>query len=136
MGNTSKLELLLKANDISNPFTVAPGDVILIPDPINSEKKFLMASAVSKIREIVRKQYIDTTKATITNTGDTLQEYADREKTMLPPNYAKTGDKELMFKNGEIVLGPNITRATDKNVEIPLTKRLFIEKIKNIKNGK
>ena len=136
MGDASKLKILLKANDISNPYTIEEGDVLIIPDPILSESKFTATASATDMGTIIRKQYIDPKKAIIQNTGDSLSAYLEREKTSLPPNYAKTGDTEMLFANGKIILGPNVTRPTEKVTEydIPIAKQKLIQKIKQ--NGR
>lgn len=132
MGNHNNLEILLKGNEISNPFSIDEGDILLIPDPINSDSKFETASISSNPAAEIRKQYIDPKKASIVNTGDTYEEYSEREKTSLPPNYSKTGDKELAFVNGKIILGPDVSKTSSKESDIPLTKINFIEKMKKL----
>lgn len=131
MGDQNKLEILLKSNEISNPFSVDAGDVIVIPDPITSENKFSMTLDETSNRNIILRQYLDPNKELIKNTGDSYDAYAEREKTMLPPNYAKSNDKELLFENGNIILGPNVTRDKLENTETALSKLKIIEKIKN-----
>lgn len=135
MGDSNKLEILLKANDISNPFTVDAGDTFIIPDPISSPNKFTATVVTDDPRTKIRKQYLDPKKTSIKNTGDNYQDYIEREKTMLPPNYAKTGDKEIIVANGKIILGPHITRSVDKSKDVPLSMEKFIEKLKGLKNG-
>jgi hypothetical protein len=134
MGTMDKTEILLKANDISNPFTLNAGDILIIPDPVNSEKKFIIETTTNDPAHLIRKQYVDNNKAMLTNTGDSLQSFTDREKTKLPPNYSKTGDKEMMFIDGDIVLGPNVSRTVQEG-EMPLEKQLYLNKIKKLING-
>jgi len=131
LGDQSKMEILLKSNEISNPFSLEPGDIILIPDPIESKEKFITMEPANDPRAKVRKQYADPTKKLMKETGDSYEKYKEREKKKLPPNYSKYGDKEMQFADGQIILGPHISRKVDKTKDIPLSKQKLIDKLKN-----
>jgi len=132
MGNVDKLEILLKANEISNPFSIDENDIMLIPEVITSDKKFVTELVGGDVRKIIKKQYIDPKKSDIKNTGDNYEDYRDREKTMLPPNYAKEDDKEFVLTGGKIVLGPYVTKKAYKG-DVPLAKQRFLEKMQELR---
>lgn len=129
--NTIYAEFILKFNGISNPFAIANGDVILIPD-LNSAKQNVKEeqaaagdNAESKIRKSYK--YLDPTKAPTTdpnavkfdnrdlrnNPGGTasgnnkgLNELALEEA--LPPNIAAEGQNQVTYRNGRVYFGEGI----------------------------
>jgi hypothetical protein len=131
-GDISKLEILLKANEISNPFTIEGGDVLILPDVNNIDNFISKSEKEENPSNIIRKQYNKmSNKSNIINKGDTISNYENQSK--LPPNYAKEGDVELMFtEDGGIILGPNVTEKTIDD-DMPLSKEKLISKIKKLK---
>ena len=133
LGSVHKTEILLKGNEISNPFAVDENDFFLIPELVTAEDKFVTTLVSGDPRKIIKKQYIDPKKSEIKNTGDNYDDYKDREKTSLPPNYAKEGEKEFVLSNGKIILGSNTGKAAESDV--PLTKERFINRIKKVRTS-
>jgi hypothetical protein len=129
MGDMNNMEVLLKANEISNPFSLEGGDVLLIPDIINT-KQYFVSEVDNETVLRIKKQYVDSTKREMKDTGDSIDQFIEREKTSLPPNYAKDGDKELQFVGGKIILGPNVSSSSKNEIDIPLAKQKLIEKLK------
>lgn len=130
-----RMEELLKSNDVSNPFSIEAGDVFLVPDLLMNEENFSSIGVLSDIRTKIKKQYIDSTKAPDTEKiANTLTEFKEREKTALPPNFAKDGDKEMLIKDGVIVFGPNVTRKKIKQENLLATEQ-YMEKIKSNKKN-
>lgn len=134
-GNIERLEELLKGNDVSNPFAIEEGNVFLVPDLMSTKTHFTSLGVLSDIRAKIRKQYIDSSKAPdTTGMNDALASYKEREKTALPPNISKEGDREMIIKDGVIVFGPDVTRKKTKTEELLATQN-YLEKLrKNNKN--
>ncbi|MCK9574592.1 MAG: hypothetical protein WC979_01665 [Candidatus Pacearchaeota archaeon] len=110
-GNIYRAEDLLKSNEVSNPFAINAGESFLVPEMTTAKEVFKSAGIIEDVRKAIRKQYIDATKAPDTSAMNTaLNDYKQREKTALPPNYSKEGDKEMIIKDGVIYFGPNVTR--------------------------
>lgn len=131
LGNVDKLEVLLKGNAISNPFAVDENDLFLIPEIVTAENKFETTYVTDDPNTIIKKQYIDSKKVNIKNTGDNYKDYNSNEKTMLPPNYAKDGETEFMLSNGKIILSQPAVKTMS---ETPLEKEIFIAKITSKSN--
>lgn len=130
--NIEKIEDLLKANDISNPFAINESEPILIPNIISANEQFKTMGIIADVRKKIRQQYIDTSKAPDTGEFDTaLDEFKSREKTSLPPNIAREGDKEMLIKDGIIVFGPDVTR-NKKEILSSKDKEDLLNKLKNI----
>lgn len=110
-GNTERIEDLLKSNDVSCPFAIDELEIFLIPDLISAKNNYTSLGIITNVREKIRKQYIDISKTPDTKKmHDALEDFKNREKTALPPNIAKTGDKEMIIKDGIIIFGPDVTR--------------------------
>ena len=81
----SKLEILLKANEISNPFTIEGGDVLILPDVNNIDNFISKSEKEENPSNIIRKQYNKmSNKSNIINKGETNSDYENQSK--LPPN--------------------------------------------------
>ena len=120
--NALYAEYILKYNGISNPFTMAQGDIIVIPD-LGSAKEATKnladdteGSDAKRIRNSYK--YIDPTKAPKRD-GDV--ENFDRRNLStkkdqladgaLPPNMAQEGDKGITYRNGRVFFGENVAES-------------------------
>lgn len=112
----SYLELILKYNNILNPFSINEGDVLEIPD---TEGLFIEWKAVKEIGDgesaiagenAVRDQFIDNKRLTVPDQKriEYLQKKAAQKKNgpkqILPPNILKTGDTNIDIINDSIII--------------------------------
>jgi len=136
---TIHIEKLLKFNDISNPFTIDTGDILLIPDLVYANINMKTGSGRDTQKFDIRNQYIDPEKES--KLDPALANFDKRDKAKkpdpskttpaLPPNFANIGEKEIEIKGGKIYFGPNVSK--DRNqCEEPLSKSEFLAKL--IKN--
>lgn len=129
--NTVYAEFILKYNGISNPFSIAPDDVILIPDldtaKLNTKKRTSDGAGERENRIRNYYKYIDPTKAPkrseqleefnkrkikrpSSGRGDDIRRGAeDTEEGMLPPNIAQPGESQITQRNGRIYFGENVS---------------------------
>jgi hypothetical protein len=138
----SFIENMLKFNNISNPFTLAPGDILGTFDPYSMTKNTRNTSVSLKSRDQVRKQYITPEKKSQSDPKFTSFDKRNKEKkkpsnsTMMPPNFAAFGDKEIEIRGGKIFFGECVSKPQGNDAE-PLSKSEFISKlIKNRLNNK
>jgi len=126
--NTIYTEYVLKYNGISNPFTIAEGDVIAIPN-LDSAKKNTKSrtdeaegSDVQRIRNSYK--YIDPTKIpkkdgalddfnrrSLSKKKDTISDSKKKDTISdgaLPPNIAQEGEKGITYRNGRVYFGEGI----------------------------
>jgi len=109
--NTIHAEYILKYNGISNAFTIAPGDVILIPD-LNSAKDNVKKegtgadSPENRIR--LSYKYLDPTKAPSKDKNAIAFEDRNLKEGALPPNIAEEGAKQIVHRNGRVYFGEGI----------------------------
>ena len=106
-------EIILKYNNISNPFSINEGDVLLIPEPGSAFKKWNRIKEISDIEteiDNIRAQFLDTKR--LSKKDAARVEYLQRKasqlkngsKQILPPNILKSGEENLNINNGEITI--------------------------------
>jgi hypothetical protein len=106
--NISFVDLLLKTSDISNPFSISKDDIVIVYELIEMINDVDTNSAQRKnIEEIIRQQYIDETKKPMFD--NTINKFRN-EPAKLPPNITKIDQKDVIVKNGKVILGDNITQ--------------------------
>jgi hypothetical protein len=128
-GDDGKLDLLLKYNGISNPFSIQAGDVLVIPDPymMASKIKLPVADDTSEYNEQISEfKYI-------TKQSDNVRlELLKRKSSQrLPPNANQPGDTNIKYKDGKIVFGEDVTTVNKENCPETLTRAKVKERILN-----
>lgn len=109
--NMDKAELILKYNNISNPFSITEGDILLIPDDnlplVKWQRVNPMAS--KEISELnIRDQFVNSKR--LTERDAKRVEYLKRKAAqkangsseIVPPNILKSGEKNIIIENGKI----------------------------------
>jgi len=103
-GDATKSDLILKFNNISDPFSIAEGESIKIPAATFPYKTL---DRVTEVEEnIVKQQFIDSKRLSKKdqNRVDALKAKYDKE-ALLPPNVIPVGKKAFKIKNGKITFG-------------------------------
>ena len=115
-GSTSYADYLLKYNNISNPFTINEGDILLIP----SDKSGLInfKKPVDKLTEedgdVIRDKFLKTKRLPIEDQKRIeylkrkAAQYPNGATEILPPNVLKTGGANVTIKDGVIKLNGTI----------------------------
>lgn len=88
-GNANYLDALMKYNEIQDAFTVANGDIILIPEIQVLENSYIKGISSNNVFYFNDKQEV---------------------KQNTPPNKMKSGKKNVVFKDGRMILGAYITK--------------------------
>jgi vacuolar-type H+-ATPase subunit I/STV1 len=103
-GNASMLDIILKYNNISNPFSLVEGQTIAIPVAEISISKFERAPVIEE--NIVKQQFVDTKRLSKKDQKriEALKKKYDKEN-LLPPNVLDIGKKTFKFERGRIVFG-------------------------------
>jgi len=120
-GDASYVDVICKANGISNPFAVAPGTILAIPD------KFAANYSFKKPKKIInnpRDQFTEPKRASQKDKAR-LEFLKDKSKTKkngskenLPPNMLKTGEQyRKMQANGTILLGANMKTTNNPKIK-------------------
>lgn len=132
-GDDGMLDLLLKYNGISNPFSLAPGDLLAIPEPIQMKKMMRMPMADEDIEysmEVKEFKYFDEAVKRDNKRMMLLMQKA-KNKELLPPNVNQPGDKNIKFKDGKVVFGEDVTAINKQNCPETLTRARVKEKLLN-----
>jgi hypothetical protein len=110
-GNSDYSELILKYNNISNPFSIAAGDELVIPDQDNVLVKWNRVKPIDDIEvelDAIRSQFMDTKRLSTQDAKrvEYLKKKASQKKNgskaILPPNVLKPNEKNIDINNGEI----------------------------------
>lgn len=103
-GDQTKLDLILKFNGISDPFSLAVGETVLVPDP--STAYYKLERPRSYEENIVKQQFIDTKRLSKKDARriEALKKKYNKE-TLLPPNVIPVGKKNYEFDGREVRLG-------------------------------
>lgn len=110
-GTEDGLEIILKYNGISNPYSLKKGQILAIPDKKSAEARY---KQYKKVNNSPRSQF--TNNKRLTQKDKKRQEFLKKqsEKKLngssenLPPNMLKENQKTKIIKNGKILLGANL----------------------------
>ena len=107
----SKLDLILKFNRISDPFSIKPGEILKIPNEFIAYYK-LERPSVAIDNNAVKQQFLDTKRLSKEDERrvEALKKKYGKEE-LLPPNVIPTGKKTYEFDGGTIRLGKQVQTA-------------------------
>jgi len=135
-GNIKNVEMLMKLNGVSNPFSIDEGDIMIIADPVTGRSAMINNAIVN--RGDVRKQYFQPEKEgkpdpklKVFTQRQVVKPNKKKNGQALPPNYANPGDKELEIIGGKIVFGANVSAGGTGTTDVPLEKQKFLDSLKN-----
>lgn len=132
--NTMYAEIILKYNGISNPFSIQEGDIILIPNldsvqSIISTQKGTESDGSKVIRDSYK--YIDPIKyPKISDEFQNRQIINDAKEGDLPPNIAKEGETQIIYRNGRVYFGDGV----DTCLQNGMTTSEFLTNVIKSKN--
>jgi hypothetical protein len=130
-GSSSDLDILLKFNSISNPYSLDAGQILLVPDKNDFFTKFRNNAAVIKdVNDIVfdKKKLPAKDLARLTF----LQAKAAQQQnpgTVLPANFDDQGNREVSVRDGKIIFGENVSLPKDKCTGQTITRAEMKAKI-------
>ena len=115
-GDASYADFLLKYNNISNPFTIGEGDILLIPSIKSGLINFKKPIDVSAIEDsdVIRDKFLKTKRLPIEDQKRIeylkrkAAQYPNGATEILPPNVLKTGGANVTIKDGVIKLNGTI----------------------------
>ena len=112
-GTNAMGDVILKFNNISNPFSFVEGDIIMIPDRSIGMRnwKELVGFDIPELNE-VKAQFLETKRLTeadvkrVKYLKDNAEKKANGSSVPAPPNILKPGDSNISVGNGKISLNP------------------------------
>tara|TARA_Y100000389_G_scaffold155672_1_gene156381 strand:- start:537 stop:1046 length:510 start_codon:yes stop_codon:yes gene_type:complete len=108
LGSEDKIDVLLKCNQISNPFSIKSGDILVIPQLESFEKFYKTPKVDEKTIKDTKSLFIDPKKASKKdkNRVDRLSNIAKTKKNgskeITTPNKLKSGDTNITKNKGSI----------------------------------
>lgn len=113
-GTNAMGDVILKFNNISNPFSFIEGDIIMVPDRSIGLRnwKELVGFDIPELNQ-VKAQFLETKRLTEADAKRVEYIKAKAEKksngssTPAPPNILKPGDSNILIGNGRISLNPS-----------------------------
>jgi hypothetical protein len=107
-------EIIMKINQISNPFSIQAGDILIIPR-LDYAKRFYTRPAIKDTNRIdlTKQKYLDPTRASKKDQrrlAKLLNMAKDRKngaKEILPTNKLRTNEAPFKFVKGAILFGHN-----------------------------
>ena len=132
-GDSSLWDILLKFNGISNPFSFEPGELIFSP-PMDT----LMQSAVGPKTVPEKGEVVDSNgneKKLIKPRNNTdvkrLDALRKKVKELVPSNVNKTGVKNIVTRDGLVVLGGSMSQSSESNKSGSLSRDRVITNLNN-----
>ena len=113
-GSGQYIDAICILNNISNPFSIEEGDVLIIPNVSTNENSIYFRPKLAKTPDKIQSQYINTDRMSQKDKSriDRLAAKGSGKegavRTPLPPNVLQPGQKSKKMKDGEILLGTNI----------------------------
>lgn len=126
----SNYELLMKYNGISNPFSIAPGEFLLIP-PYKAitaalvPAKTILEKGVAKLSSNEDKLLNPKT----VKDKKRLAALKDRVKEIVPPNVNTAGNKNIKVKDGKVIFGDDVTQINKDNCPVPISRARLIQQL-------
>jgi len=124
-GNHDYMDLILKYNGISNPFSLYEGQVIFLPDLTELEKLVKEPKKIEDISNVdideVESVFIDP-KTTQDEKRLEMLKKQNRGREVLPSNVNKKGDKNVKIKDGKIVFGEDVTAVNKDDCPEPISR--------------
>ena len=106
-GTTEGLDIILKFNGISDPFSLNPGETLWIP--IDTISYYKLESPTAFEENPIKKQFIDTKRLSKTDQRrlEALKKKYNKE-ALLPPNVIPLGKKTYQFDGTNVRLGMHV----------------------------
>jgi hypothetical protein len=137
------VDQLLKFNGISNPFSVAEGDILYIPPMDVLNKTFKKPGIGISESNLVRDRFVETKRLPIKdqNRLDYLKRKAalkpNGAKEILPPNVLPSDKQNVIIENGQLTVGAALPSSADRTSALLTSNKAFpgeIQKINTINN--
>ena len=134
--DSSLWDVILKFNGISNPFSFEPDEIIFAP------QMQVMMKSLTRPRIVPEKGAVsesnENEKALIspkTNKDKKMLEALRKKVTeIVPPNVNKTGVKNVVSRDGVVVLGGSMSQSKESNAAGSLSRSRVINNLNNSNN--
>tara|TARA_B100000963_G_scaffold349061_1_gene357563 strand:- start:40575 stop:41174 length:600 start_codon:yes stop_codon:yes gene_type:complete len=121
----SMLDLLLKYNAVSNPFSLYVGQILYAPNADDLAKIVETPSVIKDIGDVqvdeTESIFVDPKTDKDKNRLDLLKKQ-NKGGEVLPSNVNKKGDKNIKIKNGKLVFGEDVTSVNREDCPEPISR--------------
>ena len=136
MGDQTRLGTLLKLNNISNPLSVAAGEVLAVPGQTMVNDLFNSGQSITNQKQKA-KSFRKELQEKISQVSKERLEYLNSKNisnladTPLPPNLLQDGQQQISVEEGKLLFGPDIGQCrtkVKKNVSVTDIKTKLAQK--------
>lgn len=136
MGDQGSLGTLLKLNNISNPLSVASGEVLAVPGQTMVNDLFNSGRSVTNQKQKA-KSFRKELQEKISQVSKERLEYLNSKNisnladTPLPPNLLQDGQQQISVEEGKLLFGPDIGQCrtkVKKNISVTDIKTKLAQK--------
>ena len=136
LGDYSRVGTLLKLNNISNPLSVAPGEILLVPGDQMVNDLFQSGRSLTTQKQQAR-SFRKELQEKISQVSKDRLEYLNSKnvsnlaESPLPPNLLQEGQQQILVAEGRLIFGPDIGQCKSrakKNVSVTDIKTKLAQK--------
>jgi hypothetical protein len=136
LGDYSRVGTLLKLNNISNPLSVAPGEILLVPGDQMVNDLFQSGRSLTTQKQKAR-SFRKELQEKISQVSKDRLEYLNSKnvsnlaESPLPPNLLQEGQQQILVAEGRLIFGPDIGQCKSrakKNVSVTDIKTKLAQK--------
>ena len=124
-GSHDYMDVMLKYNGVSNPFSLYEGQLLFLPDLSELQKIIKEPLPIKDISDVE----IDEVESIFVNPKTTQDEKRlemlkkqNKGKEVLPSNVTRKGDKNVKIKDGKIVFGEDVTSVNKDDCPEPISR--------------
>jgi hypothetical protein len=128
--NQNYYETLLKYNGISNPFSLAPNDILLTP-PFKSLETSIVPpkNILEKGEEKVASNETKLLDPKTVKDKKRLQALKDKVKEIVPPNVNTEGNRNIKVRDGRVIFGEDVTQVNAENSSTSTSRARVIQRL-------
>ena len=128
--NQNYYETLLKYNGISNPFSLAPNDILLTPPFKSLESSIVQPKNIlEKGEEKVASNETKLLDPKTVKDKKRLEALKDKVKEIVPPNVNTEGNKNVKVRDGKVIFGEDVTQINKDNCPTPISRARLIQQL-------
>jgi len=128
--DSSKWDVLLKYNGISNPFAINAGEILISP-PFNKMEE-LVSKPTTVIEKGTEKALNNENKLINPNSvkdKKRVEALKDRVSELVPPNVNTSDSKNVKVRNGKVIFGEDVTSVNKDKQSVPLSRSRLIQQL-------
>lgn len=133
-GDSMLWDSILKFNGVSNPFSLDSGEIMFLP-AITTLKKCLKSP--TEVPEKGKETNLNANEQKLVNAKTNkdkkmLEALRRKVAEVVPPNVNKTGTKNVVTRDGLVILGGSMTQSKEANSSGSLSRSRTIDNLNNL----